>query len=709
MGKIRLSINGIEVQAEQGQTVLEAALAADIYVPHICTHPDLPTQGGCGLCVVEVSGQTEPVRACQTEAQEGMSVGTKSERLNKLRSVAMEFMLAGHPHDCTSCKAYLNCELQALMQYLNTVNARLRDVDKENNRINSVNPLIVREMERCIQCGRCVRACRELRGVDILDYNKKNNEVYIGTESDLPLSDVGCRFCGACVEVCPTGALQDVEGLFRKDLPRDESLVPCSAECPAHIDIPEYVRLVSEGKYSEAVGVIREKVPFPHSLGYICNHRCEAGCKREKLNEAISIRDLKRFAVEHDTEFIWKGKGLNKASSGKKAAVVGGGPAGLTAAYYLNRLGHEVTVYERQPRAGGYLMTGIPEYRMPAADIQREVAYIAETGVKIEYNSDITSVAELKEKGYDAVLVAAGTSGGKTVPLPGAEFGHNVTAVEILRNVKLGEELPVSIGPGVTVTVLGGGNVAIDAARVARRLGAEVNVVCLESRDKMLSDEQEILEAIEEGINVHPGKSNIAIDGSPEALTGLRVADVKEFRFDAGRLIVETVPDSERLIPANIIIFATGQRVDLDENFGLEMNRFGYPVCDPETLKTSVEGIFAAGDVITGTKFVIDAITGGRRAASLIDRYLGGDGEIDETLVERVPAVHNIGRIDGFAVQKRAEPEIPCAADRLKNEWDKVDLNFEESQAGCEAGRCLQCDLRVPITKVKIWTAYANK
>lgn len=707
MGKIRLLINGVEVEANEGQTVLEAALAADIYIPHICTHPDLPTQGGCGLCVVELHGEDNPVRACQTEVREGMKISTKSERLNKLRSVAMEFMLAGHPHDCTSCKVYLNCELQALMQYLNTVNARLRDVEKENNRINTVNPLIVREMERCIQCGRCVRACRELRGVDILDYNKKHSETYIGTENDLPLTDAGCRFCGACIEVCPTGALQDVEGLFKKELPRDEALIPCSAECPAHIDIPEYVRLVNEGKYSEAVGVIREKVPFPHSLGYVCNHRCETGCKREKLNEAISIRDLKRFAVEHDSDFVWKGKGLNKDPGGKKIAVVGGGSTGLTAAYYLCKLGHDVTVFERLSKAGGYLMVGIPEYRLPKADVQKEIDVITDAGVKIEYNTNITSATDLKAKGYDAVLVAAGTSAGKIIPLPGAEFGRNVTAVEVLRKVSLGEAVPFDIGSGMTVAVLGGGNVAIDVARVCRRLGAEVNVVCLEARENMLSDEQEILEAQEEGIKVFPGKSNIAIEGAPGALTGLRVADVKEFRFEEGRLVVETVPDSEQLIPADIIIFATGQRADLGENFGIEINRFGFPVCDPETLKTSVEGIFAAGDVITGTKFVIDAITGGRRAATVIDRFLGGDGEIDETLVERGPIQHNIGKIDGFSEQKRAEPQIPCAADRMG--WDKVDLNFEEPQAKCEAGRCLQCDLRVPISKVKIWTAYANK
>ena len=203
----------------------------------------------------------------------------------------------------------------------------MRHVTKKTTKINTVNPLIDREMERCIQCGRCVRVCADVRGVKVLDYQKKDGETYIGTLNDLPLDASGCRFCGACVEVCPTGALQDREGVFRKDLIRDEALIPCSAECPAHINIPQYIRMIAEGNYDAAVATIREKVPFPMSLGYVCTSYCQKKCKRNGLNGAVDIKGLKLFAAKHDTTQSWKDQYVKAApATGKKVAVVGGGP-----------------------------------------------------------------------------------------------------------------------------------------------------------------------------------------------------------------------------------------------------------------------------------------------------------------------------------------------------------------------------------------------
>ena len=493
-------IDQTPVEFQAGQTVLEAALAADIYIPHLCTHPDLVTQGECKLCVVDIEG-VGIVCACQTSAEDGMKATTKSPELARRRGVAMELMLAGHPHDCTSCKLYSKCELQAMTQYLGVVHSRMRSIHRKTNQINRISPLIVREMERCIQCGRCVRVCHDLRGVGILHYNKLDGETYIGTEEDRPLTEADCRFCSACVEVCPTGALQDVEGIFRADLPREEALVPCQAECPAGTDIPAYIRLVHEGRYSEAVAVIREKIPFPHALGYVCTHYCEKGCKRKGLNAPVAVRELKRFAVEHDTEQLWKKNSVHLPPTGKKVAVVGAGPCGLTAAYYLAKKGHEVKVLERLPVAGGMMTTGIPAYRLPRADVQKEIDYILEAGVTLETGVNVTNVKDLKAQGYDAVLVAVGAAAGKVIPLEGYQPEQGMTAVEFLRAVALHQETPL-VGPGKTVTVLGGGNVAFDAARSARRLGAEVNVVCLEAREHMLSDEEEIIGAQKEGIQV---------------------------------------------------------------------------------------------------------------------------------------------------------------------------------------------------------------
>jgi NADH dehydrogenase/NADH:ubiquinone oxidoreductase subunit G len=269
MKTIRISIDGKEIEASEGQSVLDAALEAGIYIPHLCSHPDLAPAGNCRLCVVQIEGVEGIQTSCETICRDGMRVITKSEKLRHLRNVALELMLAGHPHDCTSCKAYLKCELQALMQYQSVVHARMHTIKRETASLISRDPMIIREPERCISCGRCVRACRDLRGIGVLDFYQMNGETYVGTKDRQPLSGLDCRFCGACVEVCPTGALQDAEGVFRNDLPKSDALVPCQAECPAKIDIPSYVRLVGEGNFGDAVAVIREKVPFPYSLGFV--------------------------------------------------------------------------------------------------------------------------------------------------------------------------------------------------------------------------------------------------------------------------------------------------------------------------------------------------------------------------------------------------------------------------------------------------------
>ena len=706
--KVRLIIDGREIEALPGQSVLEAALAADIYIPHICTHPDLPVQANCKLCVVEIEGLDAPVCSCETEVREGMVVRTKSEDLAHRRGVAMELMLAGHPHDCTGCKMYLKCELQAMMQYLGSVHSRLRTVRRDANEINTNNPIIVREMERCIQCGRCVRACHKLRGVGIIDYKKLGGETYIGTCEDLPLADADCRFCSACVEVCPTGALQDQAGLFREDVPREQAIIPCQVECPAHIDIPAYIRAVKEGRCSEAVGIIREKVPFPHSLGYVCNNRCENGCKRQALNDPVSIRNLKRFAAEHDEEKVWKDKYLTVAPrTGKKVAVIGGGACGLTAAYYLNKKGHDVTVFEKQKIAGGHMTGGMPEYRIPTKDVLEEIRVITDSGVKLVCDTEIKNAAELK-KDYDAVLVAIGTSVGKKLMyLPGAAFKQVYSAVDLLRAQRLG--LPIDLGD--TVNVIGGGNVAFDVACTLIRMGKTVNVVCLEKDASQASPDERDM-GLEEGVNLFDSHSNEAILGSEEQVTGLQVHKISSFYFhpETRALVEEAIPDSTYVIPCDSIVFAAGQVTGLTPDFGIELNRFGYPI-DPKTgkseLTTSVDGVFAAGDVITGTKFLIDAIAGARDAASLMDKYLGGDGEIGETLVER-ERDPEIGKVEGFAKIARSEMAVKPAAERREN-FEPISDGFTCDQADCESGRCLQCDLRKDIRRVKMWTEYTNK
>ena len=705
METIKLTIDGVAVEARAGQSVLSAALEAGIYIPHLCSHPDLTPEGGCKLCVVEVDGaHTQPVTACTTTVREGMQVVTRSEGLNRIRRTSMELMLAGHPEDCTSCRSYLKCELQAMMQYLSVSHARMRDVHRTATRISAVNPLIDREMERCIQCGRCIRACRDLRGVGILEYKKQDGEVYVGVTGDLSLAEADCRFCGACVEVCPTGALQDREGVFDRSLPREQGLIPCSAQCPAHINIPGYLEMIAQGKYAQAVAIIREKVPFPLSLGRVCTHYCEGQCKRGGLNSAVAIRDLKRFAVEHDQELLWKQNSVHLPATGKKVAVVGAGPCGLTAAYYLAKKGHAVTLLERLPVAGGMMTTGIPAYRLPREEVRQEVAYILEAGVTLRTGVNVTNAAALLEEGYDGVLVAVGAAAGKVIALEGYVPQQCTTAVELLRAVSLGQDTPL-VGPGKRVLVLGGGNVAFDAARVSARLGAQVTVTCLEERAHMLADEEEIVQAQEEGVTVLPGHTNLRFVQEDGRITGLEVSAITGFRFDGGKLLVDVVPGSQRVLEADTIIFAAGQKTDLTEDFGLPLNRFGYPELTGRGHATPVPGVYAAGDVVTGTKAVIDAIQAGREAAQELDAYLGGDGNIDEHLTDTPPSDPCIHKIPGFAQQERAQPAVLPAQAR-RDSFAVVDGGYTEEQAQAEAARCLKCPLRTQIHTVKMWTAY---
>lgn len=681
MKKIRLSIDGYKIEAMEGQNLLQAALDAGIYIPHLCYHPALTPQGGCKLCTVEIEGYEGTVQSCDTKVLEGMVVKTKTDKVKQLRMVALELMLASHPKDCTSCDKYLKCELQALMQYMGVAHSRLREIEKENTRIAISDNLIQKEMFRCIQCGRCVRACEELREVGALHYNKKDGETYVSTRDDKPLAETDCRFCGACVEVCPTGAIQDVKGIFSKDSKRELALIPCKDKCPAHTDIPTYVRLAEEGKYSDAVSVFREKLTFPHSLGYICTHACESGCKRSHLNGAVTIRELKRFSVENDREEKWKKRAFYYPPTGKKVAVIGGGPSGMTAAYYLAKKGHAVTVFEMQPLAGGMLSYGIPKYRLPQEIVNNEVRILEEAGIKIISGSRIKSIEKLTDKGFDAILAAVGAQRGKRPPAYCKNLGNVYDAVDFCRAANEGN-LPKL---GETLTVFGGGNVAFDCARTAKQSGIPVvRVVCLEPRKNMLADEEEISCALKEGIEILNSKSILGLEELEGSVKALKLINVVSFKFSEKGLELETEEGSEADLKTDSLIFATGQQPDLDDSFGVELLRGSF-IKTNEALMTNKEGIFAAGDAVYGTKSVVEAIVSGRRAATNIDKYLGGDGNIEETLYDREPLNPKIGIIEGFSKLTREE--------QLCTECD----------AKGAAIRCLQCDLRLDLEKVKFW------
>ncbi len=697
-----ITIDGVRLEVPENENVLECALNAGIYIPHLCHHKDLSPLGACRMCVGEVEGQEGIRTSCTLKAKDGLVIKTKTPEVDRLRRLALELLLTGHPAECTGCPKYGNCELQMMIQYIGPKTGRLKMRIKGFKQVED-NPLIIHDMNRCVLCGRCVRACNELRGVKVLQYQKNDMETYVGTLQDKLLKDAGCRFCGACAEVCPTGTIRDK--VINTEIKREDAIVSCRHACPAHTDVPRYIRHVKNGEYDEAAAVVREKAPFPKTLGYICNRVCEMDCKRKEVNEAMSIRDIKRYAAEHDKGSLWKGKGKQLTDTGKKVCVVGGGPAGLTAAYYLRKQGHDVTLKEALPTVGGMMAYGIPSYRLPREIVTEEAKVIEDQGVKIEVNTKVNKPLELLDD-YDAVLMAIGGHAGTRLPMEGNGLNGVILNVDFLRNVSMGNET----GIGKKVIVLGGGNVAFDCARTAKRLGAEeIHVACLEAREKMTADDEEIDQAKEEGIFIHTSQTFERITGEG-MVTGVDFMNVKSFTFDENRrAIIEKEEGSEKHIDADTVIFAVGQRPDITKDSGLTLGRGNcIAVGSIESDKsTVVKGVFAAGDAIYGTNSVIMAIESGRQAASQIDRYLGGDGDISEVLAPVQKADGYIGRIEGFGYQERKHTLLDVPELRMNN-LNLYDHGICDSDICAEAERCLQCDLRIQISRPVTWGDFSG-
>jgi len=742
MDNINLIIDGADVRVEKGTSVLQAAQSAGIYIPALCSHPDLPSSRevepnefiyrgtelikndnslkefkGCQLCVVEIEGMDGLPTACTTEVAEGMVVYTDTPQVQEKQYENLKLILFEHPNMCLTCvrkercspydiclrnvkiteRCLLcpkneHCELQKVVDYIGIEEIILPYAAKEIPQ-DKETPLFDRDYNLCIGCTRCVRVCKDVRDIDALGFVYQDGKVIVGSRAPT-LKESECKFCGACAEVCPTGAITDRGIKFEE---REAKLVPCRDACPAGIDVPRYVRLIKEGKFAEAIAVIREKVPFPATLGYVCLHFCEDKCRHCELNETIAIRVLKRFATERDTG-LWKQRSKFAPATGKRVAIVGSGPAGLTAAYYLTKLGNSVTVFEAFPVAGGMMRVGIPRYRLPAEILDEEIEEIKSIGVDIRTNTKVESLDALLKEGYDAILVTVGAHQGISLPLPGADLDGVLVNTSFLRDVSLGKEVKV----GKVVVVLGGGNVAFDCARTALRLGAtDVHIACLECRDGMLAKPDEIEGGEAEGITIHASYTFCRIVGDNGHVTGIECRDVRSFEFDsAGRLHVDSIPGSEHILPADTVIFAVGQVPELgliDGVDGIKIARRRFVEVDPVTLATGREGVFAAGDAVTGTTSVIEAIDAGRKATVSIDRYLGGSGDIDEVLVDIEEPNPNLGREEGFA--DRRELPMPClTVEQRRGNFAMIELGFDETEAISEAKRCLQCDLRFEIS-----------
>ncbi len=694
-----LTINDKQIEANEGMSILNAALGAGIYIPHLCGHPDLEAVGGCRLCSVEIEGMTEAVPSCKIKVQEGMKVTVHGPKAERTRKTAMELILATHPADCTGCPKYGKCELQSMYQYLGVGPERWKKKSRTVPTDDS-NPLIRHLFTRCVRCGRCVRACRELRGVKVLDFQRTEEGVRIGTDGNISLKEAGCKFCGACIEVCPTGSIMDALGQINEEVSYGERVIPCKTACPAHTDIPRYLRYIKEGEYEKATAVIREKLPFPEALGCICNHVCETACKRNELGEPLSICKLKRAAASVHSD-DWKKNRKIADSTGKKVAVIGAGPAGLTAAYYLAKKGHEVTVFEINEKAGGQCRYGIPSYRLPDEVMDREINDILEVGVQLKVNTTAEAPEVLLKQGYDTVLIATGTHKGTLLPLEGNKLSGVILNTDFLKNARRNQISNL----GKKVMVLGGGNVAYDCARTALRLGAEeVHIACLESRDTMTASAEEIQEGSDEGVILHSGHSFLRITGDTK-VQGVELQKVEKFYFDENRkAVIELVEGSREIIPVDHVIFAVGQAPDETEKLGVELNRGSYVKVN-SSFSTNLPGVYGAGDVVTGTRSVIEAIAAGRQSAVEMDRYLGGDGDISEELLEKETGDPFLGRTKDFGNLERLSPSLLDPQERKKS-FAAVEQTFTCGEAKCEAGRCLQCDLRLNVTNPKLWNEY---
>ena len=460
---------------------------------------------------------------------------------------------------------------------------------------------------------------------------------------------------------------------------------PCSHTCPAGIDVPRYIRSIAQGKPSEALAVIREKIPFPWVCGLVCFHPCEAKCRRGQLDDAIAIRELKRYAAEHG-DGLWKQKTRSSPATGKRVAIVGSGPAGLTAAYYLARLGHLVTVFEALPEPGGMMRVAIPGYRLPKEILKSEIREIEKLGVEIRTNREIHFVEELSEQGYDAIFIAIGAHQSIAMGIEGEESPRFRDSLSFLRDVHLGKK----VSPGRRVAIVGGGNTAVDAARTARRLGAsDVTIIYRRTRAEMPASSEEVEETLAEGIKILELTVPTRITHANDYLT-LECIHMKPGAIEpSGRRRPEPVEGSEFTMSFDTILAAIGQRLRVSDQFDVPTGPGDKIQIDPNTLATPKKGVFAGGDAITGPASVIEAIAHGRQAAISIDRYLGGKGVIDEVLA---PPEGDVSPLEETEEERRPQTHTLPIKQRLDG-FAQVELGYSEEEAIKEANRCLRCDL----------------
>ena len=555
------------------------------------------------------------------------------------------------------------------------------------------------QMSRNQSCGKCV-PCRD--GLGEVEYYLKSILNGDATEETLAIMEDKCRMIAKTADcaVGVVGANLILDSLsqfadeyeshikYRKCVENVVQTTPCITLCPAHVDVPGYIAMIKDEEYAKAVRVIRDKNPFPTACAFVCEHPCERKCRRSLVDDPINIRGLKKYAVENAAADTVDNPAAN-VKTGKKIAVVGAGPSGMTAAYYLALMGHTVDVYEEHEKAGGMLRYGIPEYRLPKERLGQDITAIINAGditmhYKTKIGRDIT-LEQLREE-HDAVFLGLGAQLGNRMPMENADAKNVIPAADFLQLVASGDAPDLK---GKKVALIGGGNVAMDAARTAVRLGAGSVHVFTRKRDDYTALEEEIEGAMQEGVRFRTLLSFLNIEADKETnevvsvwLQPEIVAEYDEF----GLVKTEDSSEYPYRFKCDYLIIAVGQRSDVAdfEKEGVPVNR-GRILADETCMVSDMAGVFSGGDCVTGPSTAINAIAAGQVAAYNIDEYLGYHHKIGGK-PQIPPAYPNPCTPTG-----RAELEVRDPFER-KDDFDHVELSMTYEEAMREAGRCLRCD-----------------
>ena len=594
--------------------------------------------------------------------------------LNVAGIMGMEIELKEPEISCSSCK-YGTDEADTKFYYEGVKDCRAANLFDGGPKECSIG---------CIGFGTCAKSCPF--GAITMD------------KDNLPVFDMKkCTGCGICVEVCPKNIIRLTSETLRiLHLYRvDECTSPCQRACPAGIDIREYISKISEKDYAGALKIIKERNPFPLSCGRVCPHPCEDVCRQTIVCDAVNINHMKRFVADIELKKMTRERPFIAAATEKKVAIIGGGPAGLSAAYYLARLGHSPTIFEGMPKLGGMLRYGIPEYRLPKETLDFEIDGILELGVEVKNNiwfgKDIT-IDSLKNDGYESIYIGTGAWDSRGMGVDGEDLEGVISGVDFLKERGLENETPV----GKKVAVIGGGNTAIDAARTCWRLGAEeVILIYRRSKKEMPANEIEIEEAENEGIQFHFLAAPSKLIGENGKLTHIEYIEMELGEPDeSGRRRPVPKKGSEKKLQVDNVISAIGQFPVTSFLGDFSMTKWNtIEVKNEFTFETNIPGVFAGGDVVSGADIAIGAIGAGRRAARSIHLFFRGE-EIapPENVVTATCDLPVVEKLESVACTERVKmPEMNVEERRMS--FEEVELGLTEEMALRESDRCLKCGL----------------